>query len=96
MEVFAYSGTISPELAAKVEAELADQEVAAVATARPTPYVHDVLAACRESGRTVAVVSNNSERAVLLYLTGTAWTTAPANRRPHQPRPRAAQARARI
>ena len=69
IEVFAYAGTISPELAARVEAELADQEVAAVATAKPTPYVHDVLAACRESGRTTAVVSNNSERAVMAYLT---------------------------
>ncbi len=69
MEVFAYAGTISPELAARVEAEMTDLEVAAVATAKPTPYVHDVLAACRESGRAVAVVSNNAERAVQLYLT---------------------------
>jgi HAD superfamily hydrolase (TIGR01509 family) len=69
MEVFAYAGTISPELATRVEAEMTDLEVAAVATAKPTPYVHDVLAACRESGRTTAVVSNNAERAVQLYLT---------------------------
>ena len=68
IEVFAYAGTISPDLAARVEAELADQEVAAVATAKPTPYVHDVLAACRESGRSTAVVSNNSEHAVQTYL----------------------------
>jgi phosphoglycolate phosphatase len=68
IEVFAYAGTISSELAARVEAELADQEVAAVGTAKPTPYVHDVLAACRESGRITAVVSNNSERAVQTYL----------------------------
>jgi beta-phosphoglucomutase-like phosphatase (HAD superfamily) len=68
MEVFAYAGTVSPEVAALVEAELADQEVAAVATAKPTPYVHDVLAACRESGRAAAIVSNNSERAVQTYL----------------------------
>jgi phosphoglycolate phosphatase len=69
MEVFAFAGTISPELAARVEAELTEQEVAAVATAEPTPYIHDVLAACRESGRVTAVVSNNSERAVQTYLT---------------------------
>jgi phosphoglycolate phosphatase len=69
MEVFAYAGTVNPELAARVEAEMTDLEVAAVATAKPTPYVHDVLAACRESGRAVAVVSNNAERAVQLYLT---------------------------
>ena len=68
IEVFAYAGTVSPELAARVEAEITDQEVAAVATAKPTPYVHDVLAACRESGRITAVVSNNSERAVQTYL----------------------------
>jgi phosphoglycolate phosphatase len=69
MEVFAYAGTISAELSARVEAEMTDLEVAAVATAKPTPYIHDVLAACRESGRTTAVVSNNAERAVQLYLT---------------------------
>jgi HAD superfamily hydrolase (TIGR01509 family) len=69
MEVFAYAGTVNPELAARVETEMADLEVAAVATAKPTPYVHDVLAACRESGRAVAVVSNNAERAVQTYLT---------------------------
>jgi HAD superfamily hydrolase (TIGR01662 family) len=68
LQVFTYSGTISPDLAAKVEAELADQEVAAVPTARPAPYVHDVVISARESGRTVAVVSNNSERAVRVYL----------------------------
>jgi HAD superfamily hydrolase (TIGR01549 family) len=68
MEVFAFAGTVSPELAARVEAELTKQEVAAVATAEPTPYIHEVLAACRESGRITAVVSNNSERAVQTYL----------------------------
>ena len=68
IEIFAYSATISPDLAAKVEAEMADQEVAAVPTARPAPYVHEVVTSARESGRTVAVVSNNSERAVRAYL----------------------------
>jgi phosphoglycolate phosphatase len=50
--------------AARVEAELTALEVAAVATASPIPYVHEVLAGCRESGRTVAVVTNNSAQAV--------------------------------
>jgi beta-phosphoglucomutase-like phosphatase (HAD superfamily) len=48
--------------------EMADLEVAAAATAKLTPYVHEVLAGCRESGRVVAVVSNNSARAVTAYL----------------------------
>ena len=79
MEVFAWSATVSPELAERVEAELTAQEVAAVATAEPTPYIHDVLAACRETGRITAVVSNNSERAVQTYLTrhGLADRTGP-------------------
>lgn len=68
IEVFVYSATVSPELAERVEAEMTDLEVAATATAEPTPYVHEVLAACRETGRTVAVVSNNSTRAVTAYL----------------------------
>jgi phosphoglycolate phosphatase len=68
IEVFTYSATVSDELAARVEAEMADLEVAAVPTAEPTPYVHEVLASARESGRIVGVVSNNSIRAVSAYL----------------------------
>ena len=68
IEVFAYAGTISDEMAARVEAEMADLEVAAVPTAEPTPYVHEVIASARESGRTIGVVSNNSLRAVHAYL----------------------------
>ncbi|HEX4088473.1 MAG TPA: HAD-IA family hydrolase [Trebonia sp.] len=68
IEVFCYSGTVSQDLAARVEAEMTDLEVAAVASAEPTPYVHEVIASARESGRTVGVVSNNSFRAVNTYL----------------------------
>jgi len=42
IEVFTYAATISADLAARVEAEMTDQELTAVATATPTPYVHDV------------------------------------------------------
>jgi HAD superfamily hydrolase (TIGR01662 family) len=68
IEVFRYSATVSDEMAARVEAEMADLEVAAVPTADPTPYVHQVIASARESGRTIGVVSNNSPRAVNAYL----------------------------
>src|ERR1700735_562792 len=50
IEVFTYSATVSPELAARVEAGMADQELAAVATAKPTPYVHDVITSYRDTG----------------------------------------------
>jgi HAD superfamily hydrolase (TIGR01509 family) len=68
IEVFKYSATVSDELAARVEAEMADYEVAAAPTADPTPYTHQVIASARESGRTIGVVSNNSPRAVNAYL----------------------------
>jgi HAD superfamily hydrolase (TIGR01509 family) len=68
IEIFTYSATVSADLAARVEAEMADQELAAVPTARPTPYVHEVVTSCRDSGRGVAVVSNNADRAVRAYL----------------------------
>lgn len=68
IEVFQYAATVSEEMAARVEAEMADLEVAAVPTADPTPYTHQVIASARESGRTIGVVSNNSPRAVNAYL----------------------------
>jgi phosphoglycolate phosphatase len=68
LEVFAYAATVSEDLAARVETEMTDQELAAVAIAAPTPYVHEVVTACQNSGRSVAVVSNNSYRAVHSYL----------------------------
>ena len=67
--VFAYAATISEDLAARVEAEMTSQELTAVPTATPTPYVHEVVTACQNTGRSVAVVSNNSARTVHAYLT---------------------------
>ena len=66
--VFAYAATLSEDLAASVEVEMTDLELAAIATAAPTPYVHEVVTASRDSGRTIAVVSNNSAIAVRSYL----------------------------
>ena len=68
LEVFAYAATVNEDLAARVEAEMTDQELTAVATAAPTPYVHEVVTACQNSGRSVAVVSNNSAAAIHSYL----------------------------
>ena len=69
------------------------QELAAVATAAPTPYVHDVVTACQNSGRSVSVVSNNSARAVHAYLARHGLDDRISSRdRTDQPRPRPAQA----
>jgi beta-phosphoglucomutase-like phosphatase (HAD superfamily) len=75
-------------MAARVEAEMADLEVASVATAEPTPYAHEVIVSARESGRTVGVVSNDSSRAVSAYLDRhdlSGWVRLVAARTSHDP-----------
>ncbi len=67
-EIFSFAASVSTDLAARVESELTELECAAVATAVPTPHANDVISACRESARSVAVISNNSEKAVRAYL----------------------------
>jgi len=66
--VFDYAATVSSALGELIEAEMTGQEVEAVATARPVPYVHEVVTSARGTGRRIAIVSNNSERAVRAYL----------------------------
>jgi phosphoglycolate phosphatase len=67
-EILAYAHSVSPELGARVADELTKIETAAVPIARQSAYAHDAIAACRESGRGVAIISNNSEQAVRSYL----------------------------
>jgi phosphoglycolate phosphatase-like HAD superfamily hydrolase len=55
-------------LARSVADALRDAEVQAVETATPTPGAEDVLRAARETGRRVAVVSNNASDAIEAYL----------------------------
>jgi phosphoglycolate phosphatase-like HAD superfamily hydrolase len=67
-KILAHAHSLSPALGAQVAGKLTEIETAAVPTARPTAYVHDAIAACRESGRGVAIISNNSDQAVRAYL----------------------------
>jgi phosphoglycolate phosphatase len=66
--VFGYAASLSPELGALAEAEMTVQETAAAATARPVPYSREVITSARDTGRQVAIVSNNSPKAVSAYL----------------------------
>lgn len=68
-DLLRYALTHTPELAATVETAFRAEEVAAVATAAPTPGAAETIQACHDTGRTVAVVSNNSDDAVRAYLT---------------------------
>jgi phosphoglycolate phosphatase len=73
LDVLRFAGTIGPELTALVERQLTRAEVKAADTAEATPGAKAFLAACRSTGRTVAVVSNNSAAAVTRYLERAGW-----------------------
>ena len=68
LAVLSFATTINPDLAARVESELADQEQTAAATATPAGHIHDLITSCHESGRTVTVISQVSARVVNSYL----------------------------
>jgi phosphoglycolate phosphatase len=59
---------VAPELAQDVEHALQTAEIKAVESATPTPGVDEFLAACKESGRQLAIVSNNTGASVSAYL----------------------------
>jgi myo-inositol-1(or 4)-monophosphatase len=58
----------NPSLGEAVDAELTSLELAAVAQATGSGYVHEALAACRDSGRTPAVIGRQSAGAIRTYL----------------------------
>lgn len=68
-DLLRYALAHTPELTATVETAFRAEEVAAIATAAPTPGVAEAIHACHDTGRTVAIVSNNSDDAVHAYLT---------------------------
>jgi myo-inositol-1(or 4)-monophosphatase len=67
-EILAYAADVSQGAAAQADAELANIELAAAGTATAAGYLHEALAACRDSGRIAAIVSRHSERAVDDFL----------------------------
>ncbi|WP_407657662.1 HAD family hydrolase [Kribbella turkmenica] len=67
----------------------ADAEIKAVESATPTPGVEAFLTACREAGRQLAIVSNNTGASVRAYLdrVGLADLVQHVEARPIGPRP---------
>jgi phosphoglycolate phosphatase len=68
-DILRYALAHAHELTATVETAFRAEEVAAATTAAPTPGAAQTIHACHDTGRTVAVVSNNSDDAVHTYLT---------------------------
>lgn len=73
LDVLRFAGTVSADLTALVERELSRAELDAADSAEETPGAGAFLAACRSTGRTVAVVSNNSAGAITRYLERIGW-----------------------
>lgn len=67
-DVLHYSAQVSSEAAAAANDEFTRIECRAVELARPTDAAHDLIREATESGRTVAIVSNNSVAAIDAYL----------------------------
>ncbi|MGW8528487.1 MULTISPECIES: HAD family hydrolase [Nocardiopsidaceae] len=68
MKVLRYLFEVAPERQAESERMLRDAEVLSVAEASPTPGAVEFMKACKETGRPLAVVSNNSPEAVTAFL----------------------------
>lgn len=67
LEVLRFTSSLGPDLVAQVDAALRAAELVAAQSARPTPHARETILACRQTDRTVGVVSNNSSAAVEAY-----------------------------
>ncbi len=68
LDVLATAVGQSPNLGQALDAELTSIELTAVAQATASGYVHEALAACRDSGRTPAVIGSQSADVIRTYL----------------------------
>lgn len=67
-DVFRYAATVGPDEARYVEAAFTANEVEAIPTATPTEGAHHLIHTWHQSGRPLAIVSNNSTTAISAYL----------------------------
>lgn len=67
-DVFRYAATLGDDEARYVEAAFTAHEVEAIPTAAPTPGAHELIRTWHQSGRSLAIVSNNSAEAINIYL----------------------------
>lgn len=68
LSIYRVSAAYGPDAAAAVSDELVRAECAAVTVAEPTDGAQETIRATRQSGRRVAIVSNNAADAINLYL----------------------------
>ena len=68
IEVLRFTSVLDADTAALVEGALRDAEQTATMSATPTPDAREVILACHQTGRPVAVISNNAQAAAETYL----------------------------
>ncbi|GAA3772202.1 HAD family hydrolase [Micromonospora maritima] len=69
LAVLRFTATLGrPAVVRLVDEAMTREEVTAARTATPTPYGREVIVAAQQTGRRVAVVSNNSAKSVHAYL----------------------------
>jgi HAD superfamily hydrolase (TIGR01549 family) len=69
LEVLRWTGSLGDDrLTSQMEDALRTAELAAVATAEPTPFAREVIVTAHEADRRHAIVSNNSAAAVQAYI----------------------------
>lgn len=67
-EVLFHAATLGDEEARYVEAAFRALEADAIRSAKPTPGSHDLIRTWKQTGRQLAIVSNNSVDAIAAYL----------------------------
>lgn len=67
-DVLRAAAEVGPDVARRANDELTKLEIAATATAQPTPGIDVALSRLCASGHTITIVSNNSEAAVRRYM----------------------------
>jgi phosphoglycolate phosphatase len=67
-DVFQYAASLGEDEARYVEAAFAAHEVEAISSAVPASGAHELIEAWHESGRPLAIVSNNGAPAINAYL----------------------------
>lgn len=67
-DVLQHAGTLGEDEASYVEAAFAAHEVEAISSATPASGAHELIEVWHESGRPLAIVSNNGTRAISAYL----------------------------
>ncbi len=67
-DIFLHAATLGNKEARYVEAAFTAHEVEAIASATPTSGAHSLIQGWHESGRPLAIVSNNSVAAINTYL----------------------------